>query len=86
MKKKMKQRINEWICKHFGHKTVKEIYAVKCDTLFGFPESNSKKAKHLYRIFIDERCERCGAIKRKISEPMSRSEHLKHGFFISIPE
>lgn len=24
MKKRIKQRINEWICKHFGHKTFEE--------------------------------------------------------------
>ena len=78
MKKKIKQRINRWICKHFGHKTVEEIYSVRCDNLFGFPESNSKKAKYLYRIFIDERCERCGVINRSISSTMRRSELLKH--------
>ena len=82
----MKKRINKWLCKHFGHKTFEEVYAVRSDNLFGFPESNSKKAKYLYRIFIDERCERCGAIKHKISEPMRRSEILKQGWFISIPE
>ena len=43
MKKKIRQRINQWICKHFGHKTVEEIYAVRCDKLWGFPESNSKR-------------------------------------------
>ena len=86
MKKKIKQRINQLICKYFGHKTVEEIYAVRCDNLFGFPESNSKKAKYLYRIFIDERCERCGVINRSISSPMRRSELLKHGWFITIPE
>ena len=86
MKKRIKQIINEWICKHFGHKTFEEVYAVRCDTLFGFPERNSKKAKYLYRVFIDERCERCGYIKRTITKPMSRSELLKHGWFISIPE
>ena len=86
MKKKIKQRINEWICKHFGHKTFEEIYAVRCDKLFGFSESNSKKAKFLYRVFIDERCHRCGAIKLNISEPMRRSELLKQGWFISITE
>lgn len=86
MKKKIKQRINEWICKYFGHKTFEEIYAVRCDNLFCFPESNSKKAKFLYRVFIDERCHRCGAIKRKISYPMRRSELLKQGWFISITE
>ena len=86
MEKKIKQRINRCICKYFGHKTVEEIYAVRCDNLFGFPESNSKKAKYLYRIFIDERCERCGAIKSNISEPMRRTELLKQGWFISITE
>ena len=86
MKKKIKKRINQWICKHFGHKTAEEIYAVRCDKLWGFPESNSKKAKYLYRIFIDERCERCGVINRSISSPMRRSELLKHGWFITIPE
>ena len=86
MKKGIKQRINEWICKHFGHKTFEEVYAVRCDNLFGFTESNSKNAKYLYRIFIDERCHRCGAIKRNISEPMRRSQLLNQGWFISIPE
>lgn len=83
MNKKIKQRINEWLCRHFGHKAFEDVYAVRCDRLFGFPESNSKKAKYLYRIFIDERCERCGVIKRKISEPMHRTELLKQGWFIS---
>ena len=82
MKKKIKQIINEFICKHFGHKTFEDVYAVRCDNLFGFPESNSKKSKYLYRIFIDDRCERCEAIKRKISEPMHRTELLKQGWFI----
>lgn len=86
MKKEIKQRINEWICAHFGHKIVEEVYAVRCDKLFGFPESNSKNAKYLYRVFTDERCERCGAIETNISEPMRRSELLKQGWFISIPE
>ena len=87
MDKKIIKRINKLICKHFGHKTFVEAYAAaRCDTLFGFPESNSKKGKYLYRIFIDERCERCGAIKRNISEPMRRSELLKQGWFITIPE
>ena len=85
MKKKIKQSINEWICKHFGHKIIEEVYAVRCDKLWGFPESN-KKAKYLYRIVKDERCQRCGAIKRNISAPMRRSEMLKKGWFLSIPE
>lgn len=85
MKKKIKQSINEWICKHFGHKIIEEVYAVRCDKLWGFPESN-KKAKYLYRIVKDERSNRCGAIKRNISAPMRRSEILKQGWFISIPE
>ena len=82
MKKGIKQRINEWICKHFGHKTFEEVYAVRCDNLFGFTESNSKNAKYLYRIFIDERCERCGNIIRTITSPMRRTELLKQGWFI----
>lgn len=86
MKKKIKQIINEWICKHFGHKTVEEVYAVRCDKLWGYPESNSKKPKYLYRVCIDERCNRCRAMKRNISEPMRRSELLKQGWFISIPK
>ena len=86
MDKKIIKRINKWICKYFGHKTFEEVYAVRCDTLFGFLESNSKKAKYLYRVFIDERCERCGAIKRTITPPMRRSELLKQGWFIAIPE
>ena len=86
MKRKIIKAINKWICKHYGHKTFEEVYVVRCDELFGLPESNSKKAKYLYRVFIDERCERCGAIKRNISEPMRRSELLKQGWFISIPE
>ena len=86
MRTKIIKRINKWICKHFGHKTFEEVYAVRCDTLFGFPESNSKKAKYLYRVFIDQRCHRCGAINHNISEPMRRSELLKRGWFISIPE
>lgn len=86
MKNKIKKRINKWLCDHFGHKTFKEVYAVRCDELFGFPESNSEKAKYLYRVFIDERCERCGYITTIVSEPMRRSELLKQGWFISIPE
>lgn len=82
MKTRIKQKIKEWICEHFGHKTFEEVYAVRCDNLFGFPESNSKKAKYLYRIFTDERCERCGNIKCTITSPMRRTELLKRGWFI----
>lgn len=82
MTKRIKQIINKWICKHFEHKTFEEVYAIRCDNLFGFPESNSKKAKYLYRIFIDERCERCCDVKRTISEPMHRTELLKQGWFL----
>ena len=82
MKKRIKQRINEWLCKYFGHKVVDEVYAVRCDNMFGFPESNSKKAKYLYRIFMVERCERCGAVKHTITSPMRRTELLKQCWFI----
>ena len=83
---KIKQRINEWICKRFGHKIVEEFHAVRCDRLCGFPESNSKRAKYLYRIVKDERCKRCGVIKCNISAPMRKSEISKLGWCISIPE
>ena len=63
-------------------KTFGEVYAVRCDNLFGFTESNSKKAKYLYRIFIDERCERCGNTIRTITSPMRRTELLKQSWFI----
>ena len=43
MKKKIKQIINEWLCKHFGHKIFEEVYAVRFYILFVFPESNRKK-------------------------------------------
>ena len=82
MKKRIKQRVNEWLCKHFGHRIIEEVYAVRCDNLFGFPESNSKKAKYLYRVCIDERCERCGDVKRTITSPMRRTELLKQCWFI----
>lgn len=47
MKTRIIKSINQCICKYFGHNTVEDVYAIRCDKLFGFPESNSKKAKYL---------------------------------------
>lgn len=43
MIKTIKQRINERLCKYFGHKVVDEVYAVRCDNLFGFLKVTAKR-------------------------------------------
>ena len=70
------------ICKIFGHKMFKEVYAVRCNKFCGFPESTSKKASKLWRIVEKEICERCGESYVAYSSPLRRSEMLKRGWFI----
>lgn len=76
------RKIKKLICKIFGHKMFKEVYAVRCDRIWGFPESGSKKANRLWRVIDMETCERCGKGHEAYSSPLRRSEMLKRGWFI----
>ena len=60
------------ICKLFGHVHVEEMYAA--------PLLNNKRR---YVVIKECNCARCGKnISFKMSEPMSRVELLKEGWFV----
>ena len=75
--------IKKLICRIFGHRLVTEVYAVRCDHIFGPPVSKGKKTERLWRVFTEKVCDRCGEREIiSISEPLRRSEMLKRGWFI----
>lgn len=39
--------IKKFICRIFGHILVTEVYAERCDNLWGFPKIQKKKAECL---------------------------------------
>lgn len=83
MRKSLKKRYCEFMCRHLGHKIVEEVYAEECKNLFGFTSSSIYK-KTRYIVFKREYCERCGHdVVYPLTNPMSRVELLKHGWFIN---
>lgn len=80
----MKEKFNRLLCRIFGHKLYEEVYAVRCDRLFGtiVDGIQKHKRKYLYIVFRDLNCRRCGVIMTWHSKPMRRSELLKRGWFI----
>lgn len=82
----IKQWIKEKICKYFGHDEFEEVFAERCDNLFGYnmpidPKTGLGSGKH-YIVFHQFTCRRCGRIMSSESRPMRRSQMLKDGWFL----
>lgn len=80
----IKLKIKRLICRWFGHKDYTERYASKCTSFFGYPYPKSDRH---YIVVEDIICERCGRIhSRHLTQPMTRAELLKNGWFITNNE
>lgn len=83
----IKERIKKLMCRCFGHNEFEEVYAERCDHLWGFEMPTDPKtgmgSKLHYIVFTKTECKRCGeTIVHQETRPMRRAELLKEGWFI----
>lgn len=84
MKESIKKWWRKWLCRHFCHKYVEEVYAQDLRQMWGELDGlRLPTKKPLYDVMRRCYCERCGHDEiEEISKPMRRSELLKQGWFI----
>lgn len=80
MKEKLKKWWNKWLCRHFGHIEVIEIYVIDHSVKlkkFGF-------RRNLYMVVQDTVCARCGKLldRKYLTGPISRAQLLHDGWFV----